>query len=750
MVDQFDWNAIDGIKFRFKGNSPYDEQLNAVYSQIMDDTGMEDLFVESSTTDIKVLTPSMMTNLRGSVANAITSYLPSSTDIQKGHITQLLSGCTISYITYNSDTKKVHGPIDLEKAAKEAISHHSASEDLDISKASALINFSLALTLPGEDGPSGCNSGGGGMAGGHLGTIMYGGRWIPGLNTQKLRCLMRVMRCGKTLNHEVQLGSTYIFIETKPGVLSAMVCLPIEAVTDEETPLLRTTLRAFKDATGGKTLLPSDVQDVLEASKCLSCPISLLLEPSAKPAKLGLIKTKVEERYPNLQLPTAKALAPINPTNVKVDFTALARQLKVEEKYLSSVDLQLAVIKLIISQQNGNHSDTLMNANARLTEDFGKLKSQPPALAKAKQDKVTQLFNYFAPDLLELPSRIHVGNMASLRGILEFSKACSTQTPGDMLLDRISRLESTSAPMQKGENSKENAAKTTNTVPLKTVRGGNSVDKVSTLSCGTRHSMETETMKLLKTCKDTIEGQVRAYVKKKWYDTIIKHWLEKIGLVSDGVIVESSGNYGTFDILQYVPTADIQLTQPYYDIILPFDDITAVDSEMAKVPSSFPGTVALNTDSMEILAKEYRQYGNAANEEFYYFVTRILSAINPGKTNFRLRKTKDLISTIFTVTDEAFALMIIDNDGSANGWDKQGRKVFAKLCKKIQTLRENPETGINLEKMMLQRFYSESNPTSTVSINGSTVASSLAEEESEDENYIDPAWRQLLDEMEEV
>eukprot|EP00536_Pseudo-nitzschia_multiseries_P018930 jgi/Psemu1/58071/gm1.58071_g len=256
-------------------------------------------------------------------------------------------------------------------------------------------------------------------------------------------------------------------------------------------------------------------------------------------------------------------------------------------------------------------------------------------------------------------------------------------------------------------------------------------------------------MKLLKTYKDTIEGQVRAYVKKKWYDTIIKHWLEKIGLVSDGVIVESSGNYGTFDILQYVPMTDIQLTQPYYDIILPFDDITAVDSEMAKVPASFPGTVALNTDSMEILAKEYRRYGNAANEEFYYFVTRILSAINPGKTNFRLRKTKDLISTIFTVTDEAFALMIIDNDGSANGWDKEERKVFTKLCKKIQTLRENPETGINLEKMMLQRFDSESNPSSTVSNNGGTVASSLAEEESEDENYIDPARRQLLDEMEE-
>eukprot|EP00536_Pseudo-nitzschia_multiseries_P018224 jgi/Psemu1/54643/gm1.54643_g len=123
MVDQFDWNAIDGILFRFSGNSPYDEQLNAVYSMTMDDIDMADLFVENA--DAKVLAPFMMTNLRGSVANSITYCLPSLTDSQKGHITQLLSGCTISYVTYTGATKKVRGPIDLEKAAKEALTHHT-------------------------------------------------------------------------------------------------------------------------------------------------------------------------------------------------------------------------------------------------------------------------------------------------------------------------------------------------------------------------------------------------------------------------------------------------------------------------------------------------------------------------------------------------------------------------------------------------------------------------------------------------
>eukprot|EP00536_Pseudo-nitzschia_multiseries_P018888 jgi/Psemu1/57815/gm1.57815_g len=123
MVDQFDWNAIDGILFRFSGNSPYDEQLNAVYSMIMDDIDMADLFVENA--DAKVLAPFMMTNLRGSIASSITYCLPSLTDSQKGHITQLLSECTIAYVTYTGATKKVRGPIDLEKAAKEALTHHT-------------------------------------------------------------------------------------------------------------------------------------------------------------------------------------------------------------------------------------------------------------------------------------------------------------------------------------------------------------------------------------------------------------------------------------------------------------------------------------------------------------------------------------------------------------------------------------------------------------------------------------------------
>eukprot|EP00536_Pseudo-nitzschia_multiseries_P007020 jgi/Psemu1/16646/gm1.16646_g len=108
-------------------------------------------------------------------------------------------------------------------------------------------NFSPALALPGEDGLPG----GSGMASGRLGmpntkgglfweghitghphttvsnptgNTIYGGHRIPMLKTQILHCPTQDMRCG-----------TYLFIETKPGVLSATVCLPLEAVIDEET-----------------------------------------------------------------------------------------------------------------------------------------------------------------------------------------------------------------------------------------------------------------------------------------------------------------------------------------------------------------------------------------------------------------------------------------------------------------------------------------------------------------------------------
>eukprot|EP00536_Pseudo-nitzschia_multiseries_P010460 jgi/Psemu1/26009/gm1.26009_g len=123
MVDQFDWTAIDGILFRFKGNSPYDAQLTGLYSMIMDDIDMEDLFVENA--DAKVLAPFRMTNLRGSLAKSITYCLPCSTKLQKRHINKLLSGCSICYVASNGVSKTLRDPANLEKVAKDALAHHT-------------------------------------------------------------------------------------------------------------------------------------------------------------------------------------------------------------------------------------------------------------------------------------------------------------------------------------------------------------------------------------------------------------------------------------------------------------------------------------------------------------------------------------------------------------------------------------------------------------------------------------------------
>eukprot|EP00536_Pseudo-nitzschia_multiseries_P016925 jgi/Psemu1/48421/gm1.48421_g len=265
------------------------------------------------------------------------------------------------------------------------------------------LSFSPTLTLPGEENVS-LGGGGSGMAGGHPARAL-----APG---------------------------TYLFIETKPGVLSATVCLPIETVTNEETPLEQWLLQRHTFYQ-----LESVFRTVLTAI-CLqgfhrrqgTVSFQRPGRPrgvKAKCAKLDLIKTQVEERYPNLKLPTAEALEPINSPDVKAAFTALAGQLKEFQTHLIQSEMKMEELDL-------------SSVDLQLTEDLDKLKAQPPALAKAKQDKATQWFNYFSPDLSKLSARIHARIMASLGGILEFFKACSTQTPGNILLDRISKLKSAS------------------------------------------------------------------------------------------------------------------------------------------------------------------------------------------------------------------------------------------------------------------------------------------------------------------
>ena len=184
--------------------------------------------------------------------------------------------------------------------------------------------------------------------------------------------------------------------------------------------------------------------------------------------------------------------------------------------------------------------------------------------------------------------------------------------------------------------------------------------------------------------------------------------------------------------------------------------VVAVDSEKGGVPREFPGSIGLLKDptgeSHAIISPGYRQYGDAANKEFYYFVHRILPAINPGINNFRHRKTTDLISDIFTVTDEAFGLIMIHNEyhvwedhqgrkgnnntitkvekkrkrycnkysGSRDGWMKEGKELFTELCLRIEKLRKQPETGVQLEEMIRERLVKESGSCIEVKPNSTT------------------------------
>ena len=128
----------------------------------------------------------------------------------------------------------------------------------------------------------------------------------------------------------------------------------------------------------------------------------------------------------------------------------------------------------------------------------------------------------------------------------------------------------------------------------------------------------------------------------------------------------------------------------------------------------------------------YRRYGNASNESFFYFINRILPAMNPTQSKFKQDKDKKLISEMFSVADEAFALVVLFNEydvweeqiiaedegrqpakkkrfcdsksGRRDGWKREGKNLFFKLCMEVEKLRSDPETGKELEEKVKYRL----------------------------------------------
>ena len=139
-----------------------------------------------------------------------------------------------------------------------------------------------------------------------------------------------------------------------------------------------------------------------------------------------------------------------------------------------------------------------------------------------------------------------------------------------------------------------------------------------------------------------------------------------------------------------------------------------------------------------------------------YFFSRMVPACNPSKNNFRYEKGKKMISDIFSISNEAFALLVLYNEshrwrtdakkklkkrvfgevqnttasqpdrteqnkkkkespkerkkftdarsGNRKGWLVEGRKLYQDLCMKVNKLRKNTCTGERVEEKLQMGF----------------------------------------------
>ena len=90
------------------------------------------------------------------------------------------------------------------------------------------------------------------------------------------------------------------------------------------------------------------------------------------------------------------------------------------------------------------------------------------------------------------------------------------------------------------------------------------------------------------------------------------------------------------------------------------------------VPDTFPGVLKVdaNMEGRPLLNPEYRDFGTNGNQEFEYFVKYLLSEISPKRTQYKRRGCcNKTLSKAFTTSDEAYGLMILDNE--LDVWNRQ-------------------------------------------------------------------------------
>ena len=169
------------------------------------------------------------------------------------------------------------------------------------------------------------------------------------------------------------------------------------------------------------------------------------------------------------------------------------------------------------------------------------------------------------------------------------------------------------------------------------------------------------------------------------------------------------------------------------------------------VPDSFPGTLAIIDDKENntLLHPGYRRYDKADDENFNYFVTRLLPTVTATKTaGYKAQKNHCLVSEIFTVTDEAFVLFVLYNEGfnwleqmgskakgkkgkdlvrekrfcsgksgKKNSWSERGLNCFYKLVGEVHKRREETKKMEEEMRARMAADVKDASPTSTIDQN---------------------------------
>ena len=169
---------------------------------------------------------------------------------------------------------------------------------------------------------------------------------------------------------------------------------------------------------------------------------------------------------------------------------------------------------------------------------------------------------------------------------------------------------------------------------------------------------------------------------------------------------------------------------------LPFKE----ESRSKDVPQEFPDGVLQERQDYKGEAGEARytihpDYRKEDSKAWRYFATKYLPCVNAKYTNYKLKNYKELISEIFTASDEAYALSLLINEydnykfalentlgrggnkpkkpftnsrsGKSSGWNTSGLETYKSLLARVDELRQE-KVSSELEHTLLNWCQTQS------------------------------------------